>query len=156
MTVLVTGAAGFIGAALCHRLAMRGDAVAGIDNLGDYYDVGLKRARLARLDALPGFTFETLDISERDPVQVFFERRRPRRVVQLAAQAGVRHSIRNPHAYADANLVGFLNVLEGCRHASVEHLVFASTSSVYGANRALPFSVHDSAEHPLSLYLLAS
>ena len=150
MTVLVTGAAGFIGAALCRRLAMRGDAVTGIDNLSDYYDVGLKRARLARLDDLRGFTFRTLDISDRGAVRAFFERRPPRRVVHLAAQAGVRHW--NPHAYADANLVGFLNVLEGCRHGSVEHLVFASTSSVYGANRTLPFSVHDSTEHPLSLY----
>ena len=152
MTVLVTGAAGFIGAVLCRRLAARGDAVAGIDSLSDYYDVGLKKARLARLDDVPGFTFEKLDISDRDAMPAFFARTRPRRVVHLAAQAGVRHSIRDPHAYADANLVGFLNVLEGCRHGAVEHLVFASTSSVYGANRKLPFSVHDSTEHPLSLY----
>ena len=152
MTVLVTGAAGFIGAELCRRLAIRGDPVTGIDNLSDYYDVGLKRARLARLGDLPCFTFEKLDISERGPMHAFFGRTRPRRVVHLAAQAGVRHSITNPYAYADANLVGFLNVLEGCRNAGVEHLVFASTSSVYGANRKLPFSVHDGAEHPLSLY----
>ena len=152
MTVLVTGAAGFIGAELCRRLAGRGDAVTGIDNLSDYYDVSLKKARLARLDGLPGFTFEKLDISDRGAVREFSARVRPRRIVHLAAQAGVRHSIRDPHAYADANLVGFLNVLEGCRHGGVEHLVFASTSSVYGASRRLPFSVHDSAEHPLSLY----
>ena len=152
MTVLVTGAAGFIGAELCHRLAGRGDAVTGIDNLSDYYDVGLKKARLDRLDGLPGFTFEKLDISERGALRDFFARARPRRVVHLAAQAGVRHSIRDPHSYADANLVGFLNVLEGCRHRDVEHLVYASTSSVYGASRRLPFSVHDCADHPLSLY----
>ena len=152
MAVLVTGAAGFIGAEVCRRLAVRGDSVTGIDNLDDYYDVGLKRARLARLGSLPGFTFEKLDISDRDSMHALFGRTRPRRVVHLAAQAGVRHSIRDPHSYADANLVGFLNVLEGCRHGGAEHLVFASTSAVYGANRKLPFSVHDSAEHPLSLY----
>ena len=152
MTALVTGAAGFIGAELCRRLAARGDPVTGIDNLSDYYDVGLKKARLARLDGLPGFAFEKLDISDRGAVRDFFARTRPRRIVHLAAQAGVRHSIRDPHAYADANLVGFLNVLEGCRHGGVDHLVFASTSSVYGANRKLPFSVHDGADHPFSLY----
>ena len=152
MTVLVTGAAGFIGGELCHRLAARGDAVAGIDNLSDYYDVGLKKARLARLDGAAGFSFEKLDVSDRGAVREFFARARPRRVVHLAAQAGVRHSIRDPHSYVDANLVGFLNVLEGCRHGGVDHLVFASTSSVYGASRRLPFSVHDSADHPLSLY----
>ena len=152
MTVLVTGAAGFIGGELCRRLAAHGDAVTGIDNLSDYYDVGLKKARLARLDGLPGFDFEKLDVSDRGAAREFFARARPRRVVHLAAQAGVRHSIRDPHSYADANLVGFLNVLEGCRHGGVDHLVFASTSSVYGASRRLPFSVHDSADHPLSLY----
>ena len=152
MTVLVTGAAGFIGAELCRRLAARGDAVTGIDNLSDYYDVGLKKARLGRLDGLPGFIFEKVDISERGAARDLFARSRPHRVVHLAAQAGVRHSIRDPHSYADANLVGFLNVLEGCRHCDLEHLVYASTSSVYGASRRLPFSVHDSADHPLSLY----
>ena len=153
MTVLVTGAAGFIGAELCRRLAARGDAVVtGIDNLSDYYDVGLKKARLARLDDLPRFAFEKLDLSDRNSTLAFFRRARPRRVVHLAAQAGVRHSLRDPWSYADANLVGFLNVLEGCRHGAVEHLVFASTSAVYGANRKLPFSVHDGADHPLSLY----
>ena len=152
MTVLVTGAAGFIGGELCRRLAARGDTVTGIDNLSDYYDVGLKKARLARLHGLPDFDFEKLDISDRGAVREFFARARPRRVVHLAAQAGVRHSIRDPHSYADANLAGFLNVLEGCRHGGVDHLVFASTSSVYGASRRLPFSVHDSADHPLSLY----
>ena len=152
MTVLVTGAAGFIGGALCRRLAARGDAVTGIDNLSGYYDVGLKKARLARLDPLPRFAFEKLDVSDRDATLAFFRRTRPRRVVHLAAQAGVRHSIRDPWSYADANLVGFLNVLEGCRQGAVEHLAFASSSSVYGANRGLPFSVHDGADHPLSLY----
>ena len=152
MTVVVTGAAGFIGAALCRRIAAGEEAVAGIDNLDTYYDVGLKQARLARLGGLPRFTFEKLDISDRGAMRAFFGRVRPRMVVHLAAQAGVRHSIENPYAYADANLIGFLNVLEGCRHGAVEHLVFASTSAVYGANRKLPFSVHDSAEHPLSLY----
>ena len=152
MTVLVTGAAGFIGAELCRRLASRGDAVKGIDNLSDYYDVELKKARLARLESLPGFTFERLDIADRSSTLACFERSGPDRVVHLAAQAGVRHSIDAPHAYADANLVGFLNVLEACRHRHVEHLVFASTSSVYGANRKLPFSVHDGTDHPLSLY----
>ena len=152
MTVLVTGAAGFIGAALCRRLAADGEAVAGIDNLGAYYDVGLKEARLGRLADLPRFTFAKLDVSDRDAMRAFFGRVRPRLVVHLAAQAGVRYSIEDPHAYADANLIGFLNVLEGCRHGAVEHLVFASTSAVYGANRKLPFSVHHGAEHPLSLY----
>ena len=152
MTVLVTGAAGFIGAEVCRRLALRGDAVTGIDNLNEYYDVGLKRARLARLDEYGGFRFEKLDISDRSAIHSLFDRVRPRLVVHLAAQAGVRHSLTHPHTYADANLVGFLNVLEGCRHSGVEHFVFASTSSVYGANRKLPYSVHDSTEHPLSLY----
>ena len=152
MTVLVTGAAGFIGAALCRRIAAGGEAVAGIDNLDAYYDVRLKQARLARLKDLPRFTFEKLDVSHRDAMRAFFGRVRPRVVVHLAAQAGVRRSIEDPYAYADANLIGFLNVLEGCRHGAVEHLVFASTSAVYGANRKLPFSVHDGAEHPLSLY----
>ncbi len=152
MTVLVTGAAGFIGAEVCRRLSARGDSVTGIDNLNPYYDVALKKARLARLAPLPRFAFEKHDISDRDAMRAFFARARPRRVIHLAAQAGVRHSIRDPHSYADANLVGFLNVLEGCRHGGVEHLVFASTSSVYGANRKLPFSVHDGADHPLSLY----
>ena len=152
MTVLVTGAAGFIGAEVCRSLALRGDAVTGIDDLNAYYDVGLKQARLARLDGIAGFTFEKLDIADRDAMPAFFARTGPSRVVHLAAQAGVRHSITHPHAYADANLVGFLNVLEGCRHADVEHLVFASSSSVYGANRRLPFSEHHATEHPLSLY----
>ena len=152
MTVLVTGAAGFIGAEVCRSLSLRGDAVRGIDNLSEYYDVGLKKARLARLDELAGFAFERLDIADREEIRALFDRIRPRRVVHLAAQAGVRHSITHPHAYADANLVGFLNVLEGCRHAEVDHLVFASSSSVYGANRKLPFSEHDGTGHPLSLY----
>ena len=152
MTVLVTGAAGFIGAALCHRLATGEEAVAGVDNLDAYYDVGLKKARLARLRTLPRFTFEKLDAADREAMRAFFERVRPRVVVHLAAQAGVRYSIEDPYAYADANLAGFLNVLEGCRHHAVGHLVFASSSAVYGANRRLPFSAHDGTEHPLSFY----
>ena len=152
MTVLVTGAAGFIGAEVCRALALCGDAVTGIDNLSEYYDVGLKEARLARVGEVAGFTFERLDIADRDAMHALFDRVRPRRVVHLAAQAGVRHSITHPHAYADANLVGFLNVLEGCRHAHTQHLVFASSSSVYGANCRLPYSEHHGAGHPLSLY----
>jgi UDP-glucuronate 4-epimerase len=152
MRLLVTGAAGFIGAALCHRLLQRGDTVTGIDNLSDYYDVRLKEARLARLNGRPGFEFRRLDISDSDGMKRLFAERKPQRVVHLAAQAGVRYSLINPHAYVSANLAGFVNVLEGCRHAGVEHLVFASSSSVYGANAQLPFSVHGSADHPVSLY----
>jgi UDP-glucuronate 4-epimerase len=152
MKVLVTGAAGFIGSALAHRLLDRGDEVVGIDNLNPYYDVRLKHARLDRLQPRSGFVFEKIDIVEREPMVELFARSRFDVVVHLAAQAGVRYSIENPAAYIDANLVGFLRVLEGCRHTRVAHLVFASSSSVYGANTRLPFSEHDNVDHPVSLY----
>jgi UDP-glucuronate 4-epimerase len=152
MKILVTGAAGFIGSALAHRLLDRGDEVVGIDNLNDYYDVRLKVARLDRLRERPKFTFRTLDIAERGPMRELFSSVKFDAVVHLAAQAGVRYSIENPSAYVDANLVGFLHVLEGCRHSKVGHLVFASSSSVYGANTRLPFSEHDNVDHPVSLY----
>jgi UDP-glucuronate 4-epimerase len=152
MKVLVTGAAGFIGSALAHRLLDRGDQVVGIDNLNDYYDVRLKHARLDRLRARSGFVFQKLDIVERKAMSELFSGSKFDAVVHLAAQAGVRYSIENPSAYIDANLVGFLHVLEGCRHSRVAHLVFASSSSVYGANTRLPFSEHDNVDHPVSLY----
>jgi UDP-glucuronate 4-epimerase len=152
MKVLVTGAAGFIGSTLTHRLLDRGDRVVGIDNLNDYYDVRLKQARLDRLTARSGFDFEKLDIVDRKGMTALFAASKFDAVVHLAAQAGVRYSIENPSAYIDANLVGFLHVLEGCRHSRVGHLVFASSSSVYGANTRLPFSEHDNVDHPVSLY----
>lgn len=152
MKVLVTGAAGFIGAALSRRLVERGDEVIGIDNLDDYYDVGLKKARLGRITSSPSFRDVRLDIADRKGVAALFATERPQRVVNLAAQAGVRYSLENPHAYVDTNLVGFTNILEGCRRNDVEHLVYASSSSVYGANTQLPFSVHDNVDHPVSLY----
>jgi UDP-glucuronate 4-epimerase len=150
--ILVTGAAGFIGFHLAQRLLDREDEVIGLDNLNDYYDVRLKEARLARLQERPGFQFVKADLADQQAIADLFDRFQPVRVVNLAAQAGVRYSLTNPHAYTNANLVGFLNVLEGCRHGSVEHLVFASSSSVYGANTRLPFSVEDNVDHPLSLY----
>jgi UDP-glucuronate 4-epimerase len=152
MKVLVTGSAGFIGAALALRLLERGDDVIGVDNLNDYYDVTLKKARLERLTSQPGFTDLRLDLEDRSGVAEAFRRWQPQRVVNLAAQAGVRYSIDNPCAYIDTNIVGFTHILEGCRHQQVEHLVYASSSSVYGANLKLPFSVHDNVDHPLSLY----
>ncbi len=152
MKILVTGAAGFIGAALSHRLLDRGDEVVGIDNLNDYYDVSLKEARLARLTRRDGFRFERLDVADREGMSRLFREHRFDAVMHLAAQAGVRYSIENTHAYVDANLVGFVNILEGCRHGEVSHLVFASSSSVYGANTQLPFSEHDNVDHPVSLY----
>ncbi len=150
--VLVTGAAGFIGLHVAERLLHRGDEVIGVDNLNDYYDVDLKRARLERLSGRPGFSFHRIDLASRQHTENLFQTQRPGRVIHLAAQAGVRYSLTNPHAYAESNLVGFLNVLEGCRHANVQHLVYASSSSVYGANTRMPFSVHDNVDHPLSLY----
>ncbi|MCC6201619.1 MAG: NAD-dependent epimerase [Gammaproteobacteria bacterium] len=152
MKVLVTGAAGFIGARLCERLLERGDQVVGVDNLNDYYDVRLKQARLARLQGQQRFAFHKLDIADRTAMERLFATERPQRVMNLAAQAGVRYSLQNPHAYVEANVIGFLNVLEGCRHHGVEHLVYASTSSVYGANTNMPFSVNDNVDHPVSMY----
>ncbi len=152
MRVLVTGAAGFIGFFTAERLAERGDTVVGVDNLNDYYDVGLKRARLARLEALPGFHFERVDVADQATWSRMFRRHRPDRVVHLAAQAGVRHSIENPHAYVDANVVGFLNVLESAREAGIDHVVYASTSAVYGANARMPFSTGDPVDQPMSMY----
>ena len=152
MRVLVTGAAGFIGSRLTERLIARGDEVLGYDNLNDYYDPALKDARLARLTPLPGFSFVKASLEDRDALETAFDRFRPQRVVNLAAQAGVRYSLENPRAYIDSNIVGFLNILECCRHRGIEHLVYASSSSVYGANRKLPFAVEDSVDHPVSLY----
>ena len=152
MKVLVTGAAGFIGSFTAERLAERGDEVVGIDNLNEYYDVNLKRARLQRLSSQDKFRFEKLDFTDHLGVQTLFKQERFDRVVHLGAQAGVRYSIENPHIYVESNVTGTLNILEGCRHHEVEHLVFASTSSVYGANTAMPFSVHQGVDHPLSLY----
>jgi len=152
MIILVTGAAGFIGMHVAHHLLARGDEVVGVDNLNDYYDVALKRARLDTLQAHPRFRFEKLDLADTDAAAALFARERCPRVVHLAAQAGVRYSLSNPQAYAQSNLAGFLNVLEACRHHGVEHLVFASSSSVYGANTALPYSTHAGADHPVSLY----
>ena len=152
MKILVTGAAGFIGMSTTLRLLERGDEVVGLDNLNDYYDVGLKEARLARLTPHANFRFIRLDIADRLGVQEIFARERFDRVVHLAAQAGVRYSLKNPHAYADSNLVGFVNILEGCRHNAVAHLVYASSSSVYGGNTRMPFSENDNVDHPVSLY----
>lgn len=152
MKILVTGTAGFIGHALSLRLLDRGDEVVGVDNLNDYYDVELKKSRLSHLTAHANFTDVRLDIAEADAMAKLFKDHKPQRVVNLAAQAGVRYSLENPHAYIHANISGFLNILEGCRHNDVEHLVYASSSSVYGANTTMPFSVHDNVDHPLSLY----
>ena len=152
MKVLVTGAAGFIGHFTALQLLERGDEVVGIDNLNDYYDVNLKRARLNRLKDHARFSFEKLDLADRMGMSRLFAGGGFQRVVHLGAQAGVRYSIEQPFAYIDSNITGTLNVLEGCRHNAVEHLVFASTSSVYGANTKMPFSVHDGVDHPLSLY----
>ena len=155
MKILLTGAAGFIGMFVARALIGRGDEVLGIDNLNDYYSVDLKRSRLAQIEAAPGarsFRFEQADVADRDCVAALFERERFDRVVHLAAQAGVRYSLLNPHAYAQSNLVGFVNVLEGCRHHGVQHLVYASSSSVYGGNRKMPFAEDDAVDHPVSLY----
>lgn len=152
MKLLVTGAAGFIGFHTSQILLARGDEVVGLDNLNDYYDVTLKEARLEILKKSSNFSFVKLDLADRDGMAKLFAREKFDRVINLAAQAGVRYSIQNPLAYIDSNVVGFANVLEGCRHNNVEHLVFASTSSVYGANTAMPFSVHQNVDHPLSFY----
>ncbi|MGB8326871.1 MAG: NAD-dependent epimerase [Steroidobacteraceae bacterium] len=152
MKLLVTGAAGFIGFHTAKKLLARGDEVVGLDNLNEYYDVRLKHARLALLEKLRGFRFVKLDLADRAGMAELFRRERFQRVAHLGAQAGVRYSLENPHAYVDSNLVGTTNVLEGCRHSGVEHLVFASTSSVYGANTRMPFSVHQGVDHPLTFY----
>jgi UDP-glucuronate 4-epimerase len=150
--ILVTGAAGFIGFHVARRLLQNGRKVVGLDNLNDYYDPALKEARLAELAKLPGFTFVKLNLAEREAMAALFAEYKFPQVVHLAAQAGVRYSLVNPHAYVDANVQGFINVLEGCRHNACQHLLFASSSSVYGANTKLPFSVHDNVDHPISLY----
>lgn len=152
LKVLVTGAAGFIGYHVSQRLLARGDDVVGIDNLNDYYDPTLKEARLARLEPHASFRFHRIDVSDQEAMTQLFADEKPARVVHLAAQAGVRYSLTNPHAYTQSNVTGFLNILEGCRHNGVEHLVYASSSSVYGANERQPFSEHDNVDHPVSLY----
>jgi len=152
MKILLTGAAGFIGSTTTLRLLARGDEVVGLDNLNDYYSVQLKRDRLARLTTHPNFRFVQMDVADREAMPKLFAQERFDRVIHLAAQAGVRYSLRNPHAYIDSNIVGFMNVLEGCRHAQVQHLVYASSSSVYGGNTRMPFSEHDSVDHPVSMY----
>ena len=152
MKVLVTGAAGFIGMHVSQILLARGDQVVGLDNLNDYYDPTLKEARLARLSGHPGFSFVRMDVADRVGIAALFEQQRFDRVVHLAAQAGVRYSLVNPHAYIDANIVGFTNILEGCRHTGVQHLAYASSSSVYGGNTHMPFSEHHGVDHPVSLY----
>lgn len=152
MKILVTGAAGFIGYHVSKRLLERGDEVLGIDNLNDYYDVSLKEARLAQIQEHQGFSFHKIDLSDREAIARLFDECPVDYVINLAAQAGVRYSLENPHAYVDSNLVGFVNILEGCRHQGVKHLVYASSSSVYGSNKNLPFSVADSVDHPVSLY----
>jgi UDP-glucuronate 4-epimerase len=152
LKILVTGAAGFIGMHTAKRLLERGDEVVGIDNINDYYDVRLKYARLEQLKPFPNFTFIKMDIADRDAMEKLFAEQKFLRVIHLAAQAGVRYSLTNPHAYIQSNVVGFMNILEGCRHNNVEHLVYASSSSVYGLNTKVPFSEHDNTDHPVSLY----
>jgi UDP-glucuronate 4-epimerase len=152
LKVLVTGAAGFVGSALSLRLLDRGDIVIGIDNHNDYYDPALKEARLDRHAGHPNYTHLRIDLTDKKAIEALFADHKPQRVVNLAAQAGVRYSIENPLAYIESNIIGFTHILEGCRYSGVEHLVYASSSSVYGANTTMPFSVHDNVDHPLSLY----
>jgi len=152
MSVLVTGAAGFIGYFTARKLLERGNEVVGLDNLNDYYDVTLKLNRLKQIGGNPRFRFVKIDVADRAAMEALFNRERFTRVIHLAAQAGVRYSLKNPHAYVESNVVGFMNVLEACRQNNVEHLVYASSSSVYGANTKMPFSVHDNVDHPLSMY----
>jgi len=152
MKVLVTGSAGFIGSEVSLRLLDAGHEVVGLDNVNAYYDVALKEARLARISGHPSFTEARIDMEDRGEVEKLFAKHKPTHVINLAAQAGVRYSLENPHSYVDANMVGFANILEGCRHAEVKHLVFASSSSVYGTNTKMPFTVHDPVNHPISIY----
>lgn len=152
MKILLTGAAGFIGMTTTLRLLARGDQVVGLDNLNDYYEVSLKVARLARLTPHKNFSFVQMDVADRAGMEDLFKQQKFDRVIHLAAQAGVRYSLQNPHAYIDSNIVGFMNVLEGCRHSAVQHLVYASSSSVYGGHTKMPFSEHDSVDHPVSMY----
>ena len=152
MKILVTGAAGFIGFSTAKQLLERGETVVGLDNFNDYYDVSLKEARAAILDGFDGFSMARIDLADRDAMEALFAKEKFDKVVHLAAQAGVRYSIENPHAYIDSNIVGTLHILEGCRHNEVEHLVYASSSSVYGANTTMPFSIHQNVDHPLALY----
>jgi UDP-glucuronate 4-epimerase len=152
MKVLVTGAAGFIGMHTSERLLARGDEVVGLDNINDYYDPQLKLDRLARIEPHPNFRFVKLDVADRPAMEKLFADEKFDKVIHLAAQAGVRYSLENPHAYIDSNIVGFMNILEGCRHNKVKHLVYASSSSVYGGNTKMPFSEHDSVDHPISMY----
>jgi len=152
MKVLITGTAGFIGNRLAERLLERGEEIIGVDNLNDYYDVTLKEARLAKIKDHPGFTEARISIEDRPAMEALFAKHKPGKVVNLAAQAGVRYSLENPHSYVESNIVGFMNILEGCRYNGVEHLVYASSSSVYGANTNMPFSIHNNVDHPLSMY----
>jgi len=152
MKILVTGTAGFIGSHVALKLLERGDEVVGIDNLNDYYDVTLKQARLARFNSHPGYTHIHADLADRAAIEAAFATHKPQRVINLAAQAGVRYAAQNPHVYISSNVTGFLHILEGCRHHGVEHVVFASTSSIYGADTAMPFTEHQGTDHPLTLY----
>ena len=152
MKILVTGAAGFIGFHTAKQLLERGDTVVGLDNFNDYYDVKLKEARAAVLDNYDGFSMARIDLADRPAMEALFAKEKFDKVINLAAQAGVRYSIENPHSYIDSNIVGFLNILEGCRHHDVQHLTYASSSSVYGANTTMPFSIHQNVDHPLALY----